>query len=151
MRCCVRYIDAVLRCWCSAFFFFEISKERRLFFRFERPVCSSHIDCKKKKKKSIMISSDNAVSFFVTIFWFFLEALMHYNIGRHGSIWITTFPELEEMILILISIAICSFLSTVTTNAITRILKVTLYFFYLERKITFLLAYDYTLYSEKQR
>ena len=72
----------------------------------------------------IMISSEGFVAFFVTIVWFFLEALVHYNIGKTGSCWITSFPHGEELVLILTSIAICSFLSTVTTNFITGILKV---------------------------
>ena len=72
-----------------------------------------------------MISSEGFVAFFVTIVWFFLEALVHYNIGKTGSCWISAFPHGEEFVLILTSIAICSFLSTVTTNFITGILKVT--------------------------
>ena len=71
-----------------------------------------------------MISSEGYVAFFVTIMWFFLEALVHYNIGKNGSIWLSQFPDFHEFILIFTSIAICSFLSTVTTNFITGILKV---------------------------
>jgi hypothetical protein len=71
-----------------------------------------------------MISTEGYISFFVTIVWFLLEALVHYNIGKTGSGWIRKFPDREEFVLIITSIAICSFLSTTTTNLISGVLNV---------------------------
>ena len=101
------------------------------------------------------------LAFFVTGFWFFLEALVHYNvrrdrageggggaslspsgsrrgreqvythntpytiaqIGKNGHWFPVSFPEGEELALIIFSIFCCSALSTITTNTLSRCLE----------------------------
>jgi hypothetical protein len=61
-----------------------------------------------------------AVRLLVTSFFFFLEALVHYNIGATGSAWVTRFPPFEELVTIVVSIGVCAGLSELAVIGIDR-------------------------------
>jgi len=67
-------------------------------------------------------SNNGVVAFLATGFWFFLEALIHYNIGKNGHFMPTSFPEGEELLLIVGSIIVCSALSTATASFVSSML-----------------------------
>lgn len=54
----------------------------------------------------------------VTVFWYTLEALVHYNIGRNGSVWISELPPPGACAQIIASVLACALLSGWTVDAI---------------------------------
>ena len=54
----------------------------------------------------------------VTCFFFFLEALLHYNIGKSGQVTLSEWPPPHDLMLLSVSIVICSLLSTFSSNVI---------------------------------
>lgn len=54
----------------------------------------------------------NYIIFFVTFTVFLCEALLHYNIGKHGSISVSTlsFPPFKEFVDIVLVLALFSFI-----------------------------------------
>ena len=68
--------------------------------------------------------STTAVQFLVTCFFFFLEALLHYNIGKHGSFGFS-WPPAHELGLLTSSIVVCAYLSSVVAQRIDNALAPT--------------------------
>ena len=64
----------------------------------------------------------NIVQFLVTICLFYVEALIHFNIGKKGNLGIS-FPNWNQNKLILGVIALFSFISCVVTSVIQNILN----------------------------
>lgn len=61
------------------------------------------------------------VQFATTVMFFYIEALIHYNIGKHGSLKIT-FPKFKENLLIFLVIVIFSCLSSMASYCIINYL-----------------------------
>ena len=62
----------------------------------------------------------NIVLFLVTICLFYVEALIHFNIGKKGSLGIS-FPNWKQNKLIIGVIAIFSFVSCIVTQLVQNI------------------------------
>ena len=62
------------------------------------------------------------VLFTVTCLWFFLEALVHYHIGKTGGLGISM-PKGDELVKIVVSILICSGLSSGTVALIEKMMR----------------------------
>ena len=62
----------------------------------------------------------NFVQFFVTIGFFYIEALIHYNIGKKGSLGLS-FPKWKDNKLILSVIAVFSFVSCLATTFVQEL------------------------------
>jgi len=60
----------------------------------------------------------------VTIIFFFLESILHYNIGKTGYITLKHFPSKMETFNLLITIVVFAISSTLTTNYIKHLLNV---------------------------
>ena len=58
------------------------------------------------------------VSTTVTFIFFFMEALIHYNLGKTGQLSISRFPRRGELVRLIFTIAFFSFLSAVVIKAI---------------------------------
>jgi len=61
------------------------------------------------------------VQFVTTVMFFYIEALIHYNIGKHGYLKFT-FPKLKENLLILLVIIIFSCLSSMASYCVINYL-----------------------------
>ena len=57
------------------------------------------------------------VQFTVTFLFFLLESMLHYHVGKYGSIGLA-FPKPKELILIIITIITIAGASTITTRYI---------------------------------
>ena len=64
----------------------------------------------------------NLTQFFVTIVLFYFEALLHFNIGKKGSLGIS-FPKWKENKLILGVIIVFSFISCLLTKVVEEVLN----------------------------
>ena len=64
----------------------------------------------------------NFVQIFVTIGFFYIEALIHYNIGKYGALGIS-FPNWKQNKLIIGVIAIFSFVSCIITGFVEDIVN----------------------------
>ena len=62
----------------------------------------------------------NFIQFFVTIGFFYIEALIHYNIGKKGTLGIS-FPNWKQNKLIIGVIAIFSFISCLLTALVQNV------------------------------
>ncbi|KAJ1627484.1 hypothetical protein T492DRAFT_1024636 [Pavlovales sp. CCMP2436] len=62
--------------------------------------------------------SNQLIVFPVTCAFFFIEALVHYHIGKTGSAFGLSWPPPDELAKIVISIVICGALSSAATTAI---------------------------------
>jgi len=62
------------------------------------------------------------IAFFVTSFFFLIEALIHYNMGKNGRFTLSI-PEKKTICKILLIIFFFSFLSSATTYFIEMLLK----------------------------
>ena len=66
----------------------------------------------------LMVTSfPEIVQFIVTFLFFLLEYMLHYHVGKFGTIGLA-FPKPNELILIIITILIIAGASTVTTRYI---------------------------------
>jgi len=65
-----------------------------------------------------MMNSEEIISTIVTIFFFGIEALLHYNIGKTGNISLFHFPTMKESLKLIVTIAIFAIASTLTANYI---------------------------------
>lgn len=65
----------------------------------------------------------NYVQFFTTILLFYIEALIHYNIGRKGTIGIRI-PSWKKNRMILGVIVIFSLVSCVLTNIVSELITI---------------------------
>ncbi|KAG8460178.1 hypothetical protein KFE25_004426 [Diacronema lutheri] len=66
--------------------------------------------------------SNQLIVFPVTCFFFFVEALVHYHIGKTGSAFGLSWPPPDELAKIVVSIIICGALSSLATSAIEGML-----------------------------
>jgi hypothetical protein len=64
----------------------------------------------------------NFIQFFVTICFFYIEALIHYNIGKKGTLGIS-FPKWKQNKLIISVIAVFSFASCIITRIVEDIIN----------------------------
>tara|TARA_Y100000591_G_scaffold80316_1_gene67603 strand:- start:7151 stop:7366 length:216 start_codon:yes stop_codon:yes gene_type:complete len=64
----------------------------------------------------------NFIQFFVTVGLFYIEALIHYNIGKKGSLGISL-PNWKQNRLILGVIAIFSFVSCIITGFVQNLIQ----------------------------
>ena len=64
----------------------------------------------------------NFVQFFVTIGFFYLEALIHYNIGKKGRLGFSI-PRWKDNKLIIGVIGIFSFISCLVTSFVENLVK----------------------------
>jgi hypothetical protein len=71
-----------------------------------------------------MIKTTKIIETLVTIFYFCIEALLHYNIGKTGNLTLIHFPTKMEVIKLLGSIALFAIASTLTSNYIEHLLKI---------------------------
>ena len=62
----------------------------------------------------------NIVQFLVTVCLFYVEALIHFNIGKKGNLGIS-FPNWNQNKLIICVIAIFSFISCIVTSVIQNV------------------------------
>jgi len=58
------------------------------------------------------------IRFLCTCFFFGIEALVHYNIGKTGSPLLTTIPPPWEALLVISSIAVCSVCTEVVVGCL---------------------------------
>ena len=64
---------------------------------------------------------ESIVQFIITVCFFYVEALIHYNIGKHGTFKFS-FPKLKENLLIFLIIVLFSWLSSTTSYLIINYL-----------------------------
>ena len=57
------------------------------------------------------------VQFFVTFIYFFIESLLHYHVGKYGTLGLA-FPKTNELFMIIVTILIITGLATITTKII---------------------------------
>ena len=73
-----------------------------------------------------MVSTSQIIIWAVTFFFFTLEAILHYNLGKYASkdsddidVWnLVQIPPLEEIMKIAVIVGTVSLLSTITINFI---------------------------------
>ena len=68
--------------------------------------------------------NDNIITTLVTIIFFFLESLLHYNIGKTGYISLKHFPSKKEVFNLLITIVGFAIASTLTSNYIEYLFNI---------------------------
>ena len=66
-------------------------------------------------------ASSQLLVFPVTCFWFFFEALVHFHIGKTGALGISL-PKNDELFKIVVSILLCSALSSWTVTLIENLI-----------------------------
>jgi len=64
---------------------------------------------------------ESIVQFIITVCFFYVEALIHYNIGKHGTFKFSL-PKLKENLLIFLIIVLFSWLSSTTSYLIINYL-----------------------------
>ena len=64
---------------------------------------------------------ESIVQFIITVCFFYVEALIHYNIGKHGTFKVI-FPKLKENLLIILIIVVFSCLSSIASYGIINYL-----------------------------
>lgn len=69
------------------------------------------------------MGQNQLIVFPVTCFFFFLEALVHYHIGKTGSAFGISWPPNDELLKIVVSIVICGGCSSIATAAIEGYLE----------------------------
>jgi hypothetical protein len=71
----------------------------------------------------------NYIIFFATFTVFLCEAIFHYNIGKHGSISVSTlsFPPFKEFVDIVIVLAIFSFIDEFVISYLHKYYDITPY------------------------
>ena len=71
-----------------------------------------------------MIFNESIITTLVTIIFFFLESLLHYNIGKTGYISLKHFPSKKEDFSLLITIVAFAIASTLTSNYIEYLFNI---------------------------
>ena len=64
----------------------------------------------------------NIIQIIVTIFFFCIEAILHYNIGKTGNISSFHFPTMKESLKLIVTITIFAIASTLTANYIETLM-----------------------------
>ena len=60
---------------------------------------------------------ESIVHFIITVCFFYIEALLHYNIGKHGTFKLS-FPKFKENLLIFLIIVLFSCFSSMTSYCV---------------------------------
>lgn len=68
--------------------------------------------------------NEDIITTLVTIIFFFLESLLHYNIGKTGYISLKYFPSKKEVFSLLITIVAFAIASTLTSNYIEYLFNI---------------------------
>jgi len=69
-----------------------------------------------------MMKSGEIISTIVTIFFFCIEAILQYNIGKTGNITSFHFPTMKESLKLIVTITIFAIASTLTANYIETLM-----------------------------
>jgi len=73
------------------------------------------------RMEAIDLSSHAIVVFCVTVFFFVIEAIVHYNIGKTGRVFGMELPSRTELGKIIIVVVFFAFLSTMASSLINSI------------------------------
>jgi|TARA_R110002074_G_scaffold112908_2_gene241348 tetrahydromethanopterin S-methyltransferase subunit D len=65
-----------------------------------------------------LLNTKEIISTLITIIFFTIEAILHYNIGKTGNISFFHFPKMKEALKILFTIVIFATASTLVTHYI---------------------------------
>jgi len=65
-----------------------------------------------------LLNAKEIISTLITIFFFTIESMLQYNIGKTGNISLLHFPTIKEALKLLFTIAIFAAASTLTTHYI---------------------------------
>ena len=68
-----------------------------------------------------MSESTNIIQTIVTIIFFCIEAILHYNIGKTGNITSFHFPTMKESLKLICTVTIFAIASTLTANYIETV------------------------------
>ena len=66
-------------------------------------------------------TTESIIQFIITVCFFYVEALIHYNIGKHGTFKFSL-PKFKENLLIFLVIVLFSCLSSMTSYCIINYL-----------------------------
>ncbi len=69
-----------------------------------------------------MLEFTNIIQTIVTIFFFCIEAILHYNIGKTGNISSFHLPTIHESLKLITTVTIFAIASTLTANYIETLL-----------------------------
>lgn len=81
-----------------------------------------YVEEEVKKRKQRLNMSEFLLILGVTFSFFFLEALIHYNIGKYGKIGIS-FPVGVELAELVLTMVVFSVLSAATISFLKKLLK----------------------------